>query len=135
MNDPYAGKKGQPNVTETIISTSWRHNQARRKICEDKYILIEDLFMKQELFLLGPKKLCRQVVITGHLTKNFLLPSGPKSTCDPTGNPISVGPVSSWRHSRTETIERLFVCSSKHYSPRTSDYVCSQTDESNKRGV
>ena len=55
--------------------------------------------------------------------------------CDPTDNPISVGPVSSWRHSRTETIERLFVCSSKHYSPRTSDYVCSQSDESNKRGV
>ena len=81
------------------------------------------------------KKLCGQVVIKGHLTKNYLLPSGPKSICDPTGNPISVGPVSSWRHSRTETIERLFVCSSKHYSPRTSDYVCSQSDESNKRGV
>ena len=55
MDVPYAGKKGQPNVTETIISTSWRHNQARRKICGVKYILIEDRFMKQELFLLLPK--------------------------------------------------------------------------------
>ena len=165
--------------------------------------------MKQELFLLRPKKLCGHVVTKGHLTligmsyeskenahlsshlgaffirlnklgrvsnwcqfsppnffgifwkkircqksdpkrtrdwkctascqlrlrKKYSLPSGPKRTCDPTGNPISVGPVNSWRHCRTETIERLFVCSSKHYSPRTSDYVCSQTDESNKRGV
>ena len=55
INAPYSGKKGQPNVTETIISTSWQHNQARRKTFGNKYILIEDHFMKQELFLLGPK--------------------------------------------------------------------------------
>ena len=48
MDAPYVEKKGQPNVTETIISTSWRHSRRRK-----------------------------------------------------------------------ETIKRLFVCSSKHYSPRT----------------
>ena len=27
MDAPYVEKKGQPNVTETIISTSWRHSR------------------------------------------------------------------------------------------------------------
>ena len=74
-----------------------------------------------------------------HLRNKDLLSSKPKfGWANGPPGPISVGPVSSWRHSRTETIERLFVCSSKHYSPRTSVmyYVlCSQSDESNKRGV